>query len=565
MTEIVDYAIIGGGCAGTYTAWRLSTAFPNRSIHLYEEDRIGGRLLTLRLSGCSDVPLELGGMRYSPNQIFISSLLPVLKLDWKTFDYPMRFFYLRDYRFVPGATPPYHLDPEETSKSADELILFGIRRALQNVSFDSFAPATSVQSLQNKIAGLLKDPDWPRFSLLKASEWELIRRHGQVRGTALHAMGFWNLLHAFLSSEAYFFSHDGLGYQSVLANWNAAEAIPWFLKDFESPKYRTIVGGMERLPVELARLFEGGGGTRHVVHRLTEVNVPQNENEPFSITLWNGKEEKKVKIQVRHLVLALPKEALKRISFNGLTSDQLKKWERDLESVRGNPLFKLFLAYKTPWWQHLSGHSLAPGRAVTDLPIRQVYYYYGHEQEPTAADSVGGEPLALLMASYSDARYVDFWKPVLRRGDQPVYRKDVELSAEDSQLLGPFGASERMVRKAHRQIVNLHIDNRGNPNSIPEPCLGLVMDWSRAPFYAGWHTWEPRRRPWLVRQRMKQPFKGSRIYVCGEAFSCEQGWVEGALRSAELVVNLLGVAPPEWVPQEAYSEANFDSYEEYIT
>jgi monoamine oxidase len=563
MSEILDYAVVGGGCAGTYIAWRLSTAPGKRSVHLYEADRIGGRLLTLKLSGNGDTPIELGGMRYSPNQVLISNLLPELKLKSRKFDYPMRFLYLRNQRFLPGSSPPYHLDADESSKDAVELIRLGIRKALQNLSFESSSSRDQVKSLKAKLGSLRKNPDWPRFSQLKAKEWGLLKRYGHVGNTALYEIGFWNLLHAFLSSEAYFFSHDGLGYQSVLANWNSAEAIPWFLRDFESPKYRSIIGGMDQLPARLAHSFEHeGGGFRQVEHRLTRIEMPSNEDKPFLLTLDTEAGNKVV--QARHVVLALPKEALKRIEFGGLKKHQVNRWRHDLDAVRGNPLFKLFLAYKTPWWQQRYERALAPGRAVTDLPIRQVYYYSAHDSKIARADSGRGEPLALLMASYSDARYVDFWKPVLRRGGQDAYHRDVELSAEDLDILAPFGASERMVRKAHRQVVNLHVNRYEDRNAIPEPCLGLVMDWSRPPFYAGWHTWEPRRRSWFVRPRMRQPFAPARVYVCGEAFSCEQGWVEGALRSAEMVLKRLGFGPPKWVPSKAYESANFESYEDYV-
>lgn len=43
---------------------------------------------------------------------------------------------------------------------------------------------------------------------------------------------------------------------------------------------------------------------------------------------------------------------------------------------------------------------------------------------------------------------------------------------------------------------------------------------------------------------MLQPDSSVPLYVCGEAYSHDQGWVEGALDTAEQVVELLGVQPP---------------------
>src|SRR4051794_33730048 len=104
MDEIVDYVIVGGGCAGTYIAWRLATAPGKRSIRLYEQDRIGGRLFTLSFSGIGG-QIELGGMRYSTKQVLVNNLVPKLGLTSKPFVYPERFSYLRGRRIPPDSLP----------------------------------------------------------------------------------------------------------------------------------------------------------------------------------------------------------------------------------------------------------------------------------------------------------------------------------------------------------------------------------------------------------------------------------------------------------------------------
>jgi monoamine oxidase len=39
-----------------------------------------------------------------------------------------------------------------------------------------------------------------------------------------------------------------------------------------------------------------------------------------------------------------------------------------------------------------------------------------------------------------------------------------------------------------------------------------------------------------VMEYMRRPFKDAPLYVCGEAWSRQQGWVEGALETADLVL-----------------------------
>jgi hypothetical protein len=60
-------------------------------------------------------------------------------------------------------------------------------------------------------------------------------------------------------------------------------------------------------------------------------------------------------------------------------------------------------------------------------------------------------------------------------------------------------------------------------------------------------------KSWEVKEQIIQPFDGKRddqdqplnlpLYICGEAYSDAQGWVEGALRTAALVLAKIGVEP----------------------
>jgi hypothetical protein len=47
---------------------------------------------------------------------------------------------------------------------------------------------------------------------------------------------------------------------------------------------------------------------------------------------------------------------------------------------------------------------------------------------------------------------------------------------------------------------------------------------------------------------MTQPLADFPCYVCGEAYSQGQTWAEGALQTAEIVLQeRFGLAPPPWV------------------
>jgi monoamine oxidase len=60
--------------------------------------------------------------------------------------------------------------------------------------------------------------------------------------------------------------------------------------------------------------------------------------------------------------------------------------------------------------------------------------------------------------------------------------------------------------------------------------------WQKDPYAGGWHSWSPRCQPWELMKQMRHPIHGANLYVCGQAHSNMQGWVQGALNSAELML-----------------------------
>lgn len=83
----VDIAVVGAGVSGAYAAWRLKERYPEKSIALFESsNRVGGRLYTTTLPGMPNVNVELGGMRFIPEQQpFVTALVDHLKLPTRPF------------------------------------------------------------------------------------------------------------------------------------------------------------------------------------------------------------------------------------------------------------------------------------------------------------------------------------------------------------------------------------------------------------------------------------------------------------------------------------------------
>jgi len=569
----IDVAVVGGGCAGTYAAWRLATAprpvldrlFPDSTgaptIHLYElTGRIGGRVQTQTIPGTS-FPAELGAMRYTPNQVLLANLVRKLGLEAQArgFDLSPCMMYLRGSCLLPPSAGPYRLRGEERGLGAGELIMLAITRALTDLTMDEGSPPDLLQKLSD-----VNNRNTPgRADEFTTSEWAVIKRSAMLYGARLWELGFWNLLHHYLSTNAFLFVHDALGYESILSNWNAAEAIPWFIADFGASGYVALADGLQTVPQKLAYEFLISPDSKlFLEHQLEGIEPIETDGRRLlQLSFRRGLSEGDiVQVLAKHVILALPKVPLQIIGAPraiGGTSEATN-YRANLNQVTQHPLFKLFLLYERPWWTDSKALGCAYGRVVTDLPIRQIYYF-GRNSDGTSAGAPWDGAQAVLMASYTDEHYVDFWKPLFQRGN-PYYGCK-ENTGATSETLRFYGVPKAMLDKAHRQLLRMHpklgIKSR---LAIPDPCVGIAADWSRAPNYGGWHTWKVHAEPWVVRQNLCKPFAGLNVYVCGEAYSCEQGWIEGALRSTERVLQTIGLQPPDWVPQapgefEGYIEA----------
>ena len=107
----------------------------------------------------------------------------------------------------------------------------------------------------------------------------------------------------------------------------------------------------------------------------------------------------------------------------------------------------------------------------------------------------------LIMISYTDGKDVQAFKD----------KKDKLLK------------ETKIKEKIHKEINHLF------SNRVPQPTYFKVHYWS-----VGAHHWKPKCDSDKLSQKMINPLKN--IYICGEAFSQKQAWVEGALETSELVI-----------------------------
>jgi monoamine oxidase len=252
-------------------------------------------------------------------------------------------------------------------------------------------------------------------------------------------------------------------------------------------------------------------------------------------------------ISATSLILAMPRRSLDLLMP---TSPSLQAIQDLIASVTPRPLFKLFTTYTTPWWR-AAGYTAADGkfvaveagRTVTDLPVRQTYYWPQDNGKPVT------DGPAMLMASYDDGTNIGFWDGIRPRRRQ-AWQAGREVAEPDDPFLNAasiqssasawhqYQAPRRMVAEVARQLAIIH----GLPYT-PEVCNAAFRDWGDDPFGGGWNSWNIGVKSWEVKQRIVKPLDQCSLYICGEAYSDAQGWVEGALQTVDLMLEKFGIAP----------------------
>jgi monoamine oxidase len=525
----LDVAIVGGGVAGIYAAWRILEDGPGTPlwaeagdkprIAIFEySDRMGGRLLSMDLPGIAHRKIELGGMRYLTSHRRVVALKERFRLGARPLkvvdDSKTNLYYLRGQHFTaadwgrPAFDPPYRLDRGERGRSPGELLV----------------------------------------------EVCLKYRH-QV--DQLRNVGFWNLLLDEYSLEAYQLVRDAGGYESIVGNWSAAEAIPFLLADFDpSLKYYAFDDGFQTLPLQLGAEAEGKGAEIFRLHRLHRLDLDGSvvqltfDTDPATFRTRQLRPDAAKIVRARHVILAMPRRSIELLHQDSfLFADA--QFQDDLQTVLAQPAFKIFAAYRRPWWQE---RNLISGRSVTDLPVRQCYYWLPDEDVRPPG---GGRPVdvnAILMASYNDNSSVQFWGGLARdtaRYDPPLFAVPPGVPIPDA--VRDRSASAAMVAELQDQLRELHgLGNVPDPATaqIIPPYAAVYQDWMQEPFGGGWHFWKIGVNARQVSQRMRRPVAAAPIHVCGEAWSRQQGWVEGALETtddlleAEFKLPPLAPAPP---------------------
>lgn len=190
------------------------------------------------------------------------------------------------------------------------------------------------------------------------------------------------------------------------------------------------------------------------------------------ITVTAGSKE----YQGKHLICALPKGALEKLSIFSQVPE--------IQDVTPIPLCRLYVKYPSkggkPWFHQME-------KTTTDHYLR--YIIPINEAEGT-------------MMYYTDSTYAKMWH-------------------NWSQV-----SEKQLIERVHQALREIFPKTR-----IEEPLAVKVCFWG-----AGVHLWKPGIDYQKSSRALIQPLGSQKVYICNEAYSQLQDWMEGSLQMAEGVL-----------------------------
>jgi len=487
-----DVAIIGGGVSGLFSALRLKENDCNLKVAVFEsDDNVGGRLVSIPAPLTDNrIITEFGGMRF-PNKFHYTNKI-VNELELETIAFPVdkdvNPFYVRG---VNGK-----LRSLKNPKRAKEI--FNMR----NVNSDDIGGELFIPLLTH--LGWKKEPPTDRLgrhelrTFLKTvrldEDGELSTSAGS--GELLNEMSIHQLWLKVYGLEALKYKVAISGYFSPWGDWNAVDAIVDNLVDFgQDVKYFRLKDGYQNLVQKMKETFCDMGGKVFLGKKL--ISFSTRGNNTFYLDF--GEDNPLV---ASNLILAMPRKCLSNIKSASLAAPEV---QRMIQSVKPKPFFKLFLCYDQVWWDK----SLT-GRSITTLPIRQCYYWQ--------VDDKTGRAVIMF---YDDGSNPEFWSAILDR--------DRDSDVQDTWVGNRV--AENVKVEAHRQFAKVQdVD----PDTVPKPYAASCASWSsESKFGGGVNFWLPKTDSQEIIDAIIQPIPDARLFICGSAYSNYQGWVEGALETAD--------------------------------
>ena len=264
-------------------------------------------------------------------------------------------------------------------------------------------------------------------------------------------------------------------------NMNAMDALQVFSKDFKQDiQYYILGGGLSQIITQLEKEVVKMGGIIKTAELVNGVTKAKNSG----MYIINDK------YQCSKIISSIPKSGIEKV---GYLRELLGR--KILNTIDCIPLYRIYAKYpnsvingeKRVWFSGMD-------KMVVNHPLKFILPY--------------GEKNGLIHISYTDGKYAKF-----------LWKKMVDGSI-NSYL-------DKEVNKIFKNRIK-------GLEKIPEPKWVKHYYW-----VCGMGCWKKGVNSKEIINKVIKPRKLEEVYFCGENFSNQQAWMEGALFTANKVINLL--------------------------
>ena len=527
-----DVLIVGAGVSGLFAAYRLLNNNPGLNVVITEKlGRSGGRLQTtfvdIKDSNGDPVTVhdEEGGMRFVPETNPKYPGVKRMQHLWKL----IRNFGLETVPFVMGDgnnryyargrsftvdeakannnalwSKLYTLDHKEKGKSPTNILEEVMNQILEQ-NGNASAPQTPADWIKFRNSFTFKDSKGTPYPLNKWGFWAMLRQTGlseEALSMLTHVMGFMGPYEAYI---------------------NAGEGLQ-ILFDFPSVSFFTLKNGFESLPSSLEDAIKSSGGT--FVFNETIQSIGQNGATITAVGSQQTYEASKV-------ILAIPKEPMNQLAKQSPMLSQNTLFMDTVDTVQNMELTKIGLYFSERWWLKNQNINILNGPNFTDLPMGSLYSFSQFPSDNEKDKNYTG-PAAIT-------QYTDYIRGNFRMELQNIG----EMYQTDEFPVNPSNTkpcSVNVVNEMMKQIKLVFGLNEDDP-SVPIPVLSTYRVWGQGDYGYGYHQYKMNVDDLNdVYFQIYNPAEN--VYVCNEAWSPEQGWVEGALIMSDFVMILgFGLSP----------------------
>lgn len=399
------------------------------------------------------------------------------------------------------------------------------------------------------------------------------------------------------SSEGSAFGNDFSGYRIAQINLAAATDpfVPGDQGDGQAEPGKPLIGpfsrpllGMQELPLAMSAAFLSAGGETQMNMQLLRIEVLDGDEQAS-----NSSDIGKLKLTFVETATNPCTEITERISKDGVGDTRVVYADKvvlagmptetlaslfepqsqlaaeaaaAVDMVDLNNYGKFFLAFNTSE-RNISTAALSgangthweAGRFVASSDVQQAFKWWPGTQarSPNETSAADCEDVTVLQV-YSQS-------PLLRVAvNTPQWSCVPNVTLDTCDLCEN---ATNWVGRPHDHfpaaladllLTQLALMLNVSVTELP-PLLEAKYEWHeisnpQSPA-AAWHFWRPGKW-WETFASVLQPVDDVPVYIVGEAFSFDQGWVEGALETTEMMLQeKLSVARPAWLSRNDYCTA----------